>query len=652
MKIAGPTHDVLNKIMWTAYEAGKANRKAEFADFEANLDIVECRRTEKDVDWMSDVFIPEAPSIFLTEASTEAAQYFASRDFVDVYLEDGMDERAVLASKIAKKTINLALNNKDIHHYQKYMQAREINRLAGYVYALCWWDQEVKEIPAPPKRYVEAALDETGSPVVDETGNLVSTIREEPQTAQVVLVDRFNWMPLDPRNVFTDNRYTYTPQDENGIIIRTEKTLEELKRDAKKNQYINLDLLEPLKPPEETDTSHESYNQAEQYQKAKFDAQPFDVLSCYGRRWAVVTKRDRFGYPAVIEPGYEENGEPKKDAEWVLCRHEMAYKGSTKVTIRFQAEPLRDGLGRPYAPVLRGLCYIHATKKNGMSSAKYLREGQIALNDTFNLSNDRVRLATMPTVAINTYEAENNDELYFEPEHFIPLQDVNQMKEFKITDNIQGAMLQAGIIRNSMEQIESTYPTTMGDPGKGSVTATAIQGSDTRSNIRNSYKSLTFEYTFLLDFYWMILQMTWQFMHPNTIQANYSPEEAQAFNPVGDYTYQPVTSNIELESNKYKKIQNLDQNIGRLAGLLKVVPEFLQLIVMMEKDILDLNGAEYRKYEKVLDNLMKAKVRPEGGEEGGDQQFTPRSPGDMKPEMTQNQTGLPVGTTEQYARGM
>ena len=135
--------NILNNLFWDEYSTFGTNKKAEMADYEANLDIVACIRTEKDYDWLSNLFIPEAPSIFLTEDSQDATQYFASRDFVDVYLE-GTSEQDVLACKAAKKLINKMLNNKRIYHFHKYMQAVGIIRLAGYCYIMCWWDQKVE----------------------------------------------------------------------------------------------------------------------------------------------------------------------------------------------------------------------------------------------------------------------------------------------------------------------------------------------------------------------------------------------------------------------------------------------------------------------------------------------------------------------------
>src|SRR5574343_408014 len=79
------------------------------SDFEAVLDLLECKRTEKNYDWLSDTFFPKYPAIVLTESSQWANQYFGSRDFVDVYLEgDGPDDKTkcLLVKRLLNKTLN------------------------------------------------------------------------------------------------------------------------------------------------------------------------------------------------------------------------------------------------------------------------------------------------------------------------------------------------------------------------------------------------------------------------------------------------------------------------------------------------------------------------------------------------------------------
>jgi hypothetical protein len=646
-KTKAPTitqQDVLTDIMWNEYLTGQANKVKEIADFEANLTLIDGRRQERDYDWMSDIRIPEANAILLTQDAQDAAQYFESRDFVDVVLE-GFTPEEQLACKGAKKVINKMLNNRRVHHYLKYMQARGLNRHSGYVYALCWWDQKLETKVVGQKSYAVSHYDEAN-------GIMIPGIKTEDVTKDIIHYDHFNWMPIDPRNVFTDNKYTYSVQEEEFIDIASEKTYWQLKQDEDACNYINLDKVKELVPPGETDVSKRTYNKDEKYQKTK-KGKGFDVIERYGLMWAKVTERDDNDYPTKADPGYDFEGETLEGAEYIHVRATMVYKGSTKILIRFQPEPYRDGNGIPYVPICRGLCYVHPVKKVGQSSASNLRELQIGVDDTINMSNDRVKVGTFPTFVGSRAEEEDQDQIYMEPEHMILLNNPDQFKELKISSDISGALQQASMFVSSMQKVEAVYPPNLGDSGKAKTTATAFAGANMQGNQRSNYKSLTYENTLLTEFYWIILQMAWQFMKIQTAKEILDQAELMAFKPVGDYTYQPVTSSIEQEYSKNKKIQNYDQNIGRLSGMIKAFPGLIKLIMLMEKEILDLQGAEYRKFEDVLTEIMGAKPVPEdGGKEGGDQPVQPGQPKDMKAEPTSNQHGVQMGQQQKFVRGM
>ena len=620
--------------MWDEYTKSRSNQRESIDNFELMLDMVDCQRTQKDYDWMSDVYIPEANAIWITEASQDAVQYFSTRDYVEVFLERN-DPASFASCKAAKRLINAMLNNRRIHHFYKYMQSREINRLAGYVYAICWWDQstETKVIG----RTAVTRMDPATGTYFDDSQDI---------TDEAVHFDHFNWRPIDPRNVFTDNKYCYSAQDESFIIIRSESSLEELRANATANSYINLDQLEKLTTPGESDTSSESYNADERYAKTTAYS-AFDILERFGKQWAIIDERDDSGYPSSISPGLDAYGKPLPGAQLILVRQTIAYAGSSRVLIRFQPEPLRDAMGHPYMPIIRGVFYIHPTKKNGMSDGKYLNELQVAINDTANQSFDRVKLATMPTLKGNKYMCENNDSLYFEPEHIMMMEDPKQLEEFKIQSDITGALQQINMLIGIEQKVTATYPSTMGDPGKASVSATAVAGADMRANIRNSYRSLSGDYTFNNELYWMILQMAWQFMRPATANEIFTPEEVQAFNPVGDYTYQPVTSAIELESSKNQKISQYEQLIGRLIPLVQLDPRAMQLITMFISRIIDLRGDEFRTFQPLIDNLLSVPTQPQQQPGSANPGTAAGSPATA---YASNQNGVQVSPAELYAR--
>ena len=213
----------------------------------------------------------------------------------------------------------------------------------------------------------------------------------------------------------------------------------------------------------------------------------------------------------------DENGKPVKGAELLEVIVTFAVSDNSKTLIRYQVTPYLDFAGVPYMPLIRGICYIHPTNDAGMGDGKHVKELQIALDDTFNISNDRVMLATLPTLKVKRYEAEDNPEIYIEPGHKIPLEDPkNDLEELTISSDIGGAMSQMDMLIGKMQQVDAIQPPSMGQTGLASTSATAVAGADQGTDMRSNYKSLTFENTFLTELYWMILNMTWTFAHPDT----------------------------------------------------------------------------------------------------------------------------------------
>ena len=624
------------------YDTAKSNQGGDNADFEAVIDLLECKRTEKNYEWLSDVFFPKYPAMVLTESSQWANQYFASRDYVDVYLEgDGPDDQAKCA--LVKKLLNKVLNRRGLYHYQKYMRARTINSTAGVTYAVCGWDQVLQETVVGTRKVPD------GGSTILPTGIEIPTFRDEDVTEDQPLKDHFSYDVLDPRNVFTDNTYCYSIQDKEWIILRSEESYETLKMNEKSHGYINLDKVRDIldgKSISETDTSKETYNKEEQKQKVSEPVSRFgDVLTRYGKMWAVVNTRDEYGNPTGVEYGYDDLKERKENAEIVEGISTVFLHGSQSALIRFQAAPFIDSTGNPFRPIIRGLCYIHPTKDVGMSDGKYARESQVALNDTINISNDRVKLATMPVFVGDKYACEDNDDIYIEPEHIIPLEGgPDNMRELEIRSDISGAMQQAQMFISGMQEVMAVFPTTMGDVGQASTTATAVAGADTRSNLRSNYKALTFEYTFLTDLYWMILQTSYRFMHPMTALKLLGKEGVMLYDPSSDYTYQPVSSNIEQEHGKIRKMTILDQMMGRVANIPN--PKTPVLINKLMVKFFDLLGAEY---QDIKDSLLDEGPAGQQAAIGAVPQDTAAGP---PAGMASNQMGIEASSSEMMARGM
>ena len=559
-----------------------------------------------------------------------------------MYLEgDGPDDQAKCA--LVKKLLNKTLNRRGLYHYQKYMRARTINSTAGVTYAVCGWDQVLQETVVGTRKVPD------GGSAILPTGIEIPTFRDEDVTEDQPLKDHFSYDVLDPRNVFTDNTYCYSIQDKEWIILRSEESYETLKINEKSHGYINLDKVRDIldgKSISETDTSKETYNKEEQKQKVSEPVSRFgDVLTRYGKMWAVVNTRDEYGNPTGVEYGYDDLKERKENAEIVEGISTVFLHGSQSVLIRFQAAPFIDSTGNPFRPIIRGLCYIHPTKDVGMSDGKYARESQVALNDTINISNDRVKLATIPVFVGDKYACEDNDDIYIEPEHIIPLEGgPDKMRELEIRSDIGGAMQQAQMFISGMQEVMAVFPTTMGDVGQASTTATAVAGADARSNLRSNYKALTFEYTFLTDLYWMILQTSYRFMHPMTALKLLGKEGVMLYDPSSDYTYQPVSSNIEQEHGKIRKMTILDQMMGRVANIPN--PKTPMLINKLMVKFFDLLGAEY---QDIKDSLLDEGPAGQQAAIGAVPQDTAAGP---PAGMASNQMGIEASSSEMMARGM
>jgi len=617
-------------IIYNEFKTAKANKTTENQEFESVIDLLDSVRESKQYEWMSDIRIPEFISHVLTQASLDAEQYFQTRDFVEVYVEDESPE-AVASAEATKELLNRTLNQRHLYHYAKYMRAKIINNTAGRVYARCWWEQKTKK-------------EVIGYDLVESEGEFV----EKPVEETKVLIDRFNYDVIDPRNVFTDNKYCYSLQQKDWIFIRSEKTYEQLLTDQQEMGYINLDRVKELlkKSTAETTTSKETYNdgygvsQTKQTKEERPVNKYFDVVERYGKYWCVTVEKGEDGEPLVVKPGLDENGLPVEHAELFETIITFAVKDDKAVLIRFQKTPYIDMYGEPYRPLLRGLCYIHPTYDGGLGDGKYVKELQLAIDDTFNISNDRVMLATFPVLKTKRYEAEENPEIYIEPGHKIPLENPKEdLAELQIDSDIGGALNQMALLIKQMEKVDAIFPGTQGDvPGLASTTATAVAGAEQKSNTRANYKSMTFENTFLTDLYWMIQQMAWAFAKPETGE-KLMGQKVMDFNPELTYFYKPVSQAIESEQSKRNKIQMWSQLFGQVLNLQH--PDTVKILNYILSKMFTYMGDEFVSFGNTLLN-PEIPVTQQG-------QGVPPEKGQQ--EVPTNQTGLPQSALEVGARG-
>ena len=625
-------------VIDSEYETAKGNNISEVKEFEKIIDMIECKRTEKDYDWMSDIFLPEFPAISLTDASDWANQYFQTRDFVEVKLENANPEDKKKC-EAAKRIINKTLNNREIYHYHKYMRARHINSLFGQVYILCWWDKKVNNKFIGNKVIEEVGdTDVMGNPIVNPSVQQpIITKREVPQYEKQIVYDRFNYDVLDPRNVFTDSKYAYSVQHKEWVIVRSEKTYYDLYNNKKNNGYFNLEEVKSYLTDNKKTESSESIDTDYKQEADKTPLIHFDVLERYGK-FPVIVKSYENDYPKDIEPGFDENGNIKDNAIILETIITFASVEGKYVLIRFQPTPFIDSRGDTYKPLVRGWCYIHPTKDTGLSDGKYSSELQKAINDTFNMNNDRTKLSTLPTLKGKQLSLIDNDQVYFAPEHVIPLENPDDLQEFKISDNIEGGLSQIAMLRESLYKVTAKTPENQGNlPQDASLSATASSNASQRTSLRNNYKSLTIEYTYLLELYWIILQMTSEFMEKETAQKILMEYES-SFDPNPDYTYSPVTASIEVEQSKMRKLQLIDQFIGRLVNFPN--PKTPALLNYMITKAFELFGDEFPEFKQILLDESVDPSQMKGGQGGGNQVAN------LNGVPVSNQRGVPMSSGE------
>lgn len=629
---------VISQLVQGELTTAKTNQRADEAEFQSEVDLLDSVRTEKDYEWNSDIRIPEFVSQMHTQSAIDAGQYFTARDFVECFIQDPSQE-ALDSAAASKELINRTLNQRHLHHYQKFMRARNLTNLTGRCYIQCFWEKETRKIIKTRRKVVKLDVDIFGRKMTDPVNQIPATrTQEESYDVEEPYIDRWNYDVIDPRNVFMDNEYVYSLQDKKYFWVRTEKSLYDLMDDAERMGYFNLEILQGMKPPAETDTSRETYNKEKpQEQPAKPVNPNFDIYTRYGKYWCRVTKRNALNEPLEGEPGIDPATMlPYKDAEFIEMIQSYAEGNGMTVMIRFQPTPFRDVDRNTYRPVIRGLCYIHPTNDGGVGDGKHSRELQIAIDDTFNIAQDRVMLATLPTLKKKKYQDDDNASLFFAPDHVMEVTNIEDVKEFKIEDDVEGALRQIAMLVGKMQQLNALAPPALSQvPEDSSTTATAVAGAQAGTNSRTNYKSLTFENTALTEMYWMINQMSYAFASRETLE-KLMGEKFYDFRPGLDYWYKAVSQAIESEFSKQNKVKSWSNVLGLVAPMQH--PDTPNAVNYILKKIFEYLGDEFVNFQENLLNPNKpylgtgsASAGPSGGGPS-------------------NQAGLPQSTTEQATR--
>jgi len=138
----------------------------------------------------------------------------------------------------------------------------------------------------------------------------------------------------------------------------------------------------------------------------------------------------------------------------------------------------------------------------------------------------------------------------------------------------------------------------------------------------------------------MILQMSYRFMHPSTAEQILGHDGVALFDPNSDYTYQPVSSNIEQEYGKMKKLSLLDQAIGRLVNFPNPnTPKLLNKLLVMYFELLG------KEYQDIRDALLDENA---GMVSSGEPQK--QMGGSQRMDISSNQYMIPVSANEDMVR--
>ena len=345
----------------------------------------------------------------------------------------------------------------------------------------------------------------------------------------------------------------------------------------------------------ETDAANKTENKntaaGKKYERIiqKYDPD-INILERWGK-WPVVF--DENGMP---HSGIDDDGNMMEGAEIMETIITVANIKSGKVLIRFQPNTREHG-GYGFRPMVRMLCYVHPTKDRGIGDGKYGYGLQNAINDNFNMVNDRTNIATYPTIKKKKFALIDNDTLQFGPEHVMELENLDDIDMMNIPDAPQGAYNQGAILFQKLQQVHATFTTDMGGfPQRREAVTTTMMAAE-KSNTRNTLVNLTVEHTGLAEFYDMLLKISGMFMQPETLM-NILGELTYFFDPEVEYNFTPVSTAILTENSKENKIAMLDQLIGRLVNVPN--PRVFAIINMLMKEVFELMGKEYAQYGHAL----------------------------------------------------
>jgi len=575
-------------------------------NFEDYYSMLHCIREKKQNEWESDISLPEFTSRLLTQVGNFVGTYFQSRDYVETD-EDTADPKVLAEAKAAKSLLNTLLNDPNAHYFHKIVRLLMFTWPSGWGVIKGGYTQKVE-------RYV-ASEKITSVPVLNEMGDQLSTdggIYEDPYMQKPMMEENrepiYDFRILEDKpifdvypnqNVYFSPEYVYSLNDKEYVIFEDEAmSLDKLKSVAEYNGYFNLHLLEDLKDPLENQKSgKKTWNKNEDLNEVPNPPSPkFRILEFWQKYPIVIKEEGERGEILDFEIGIDKNGEQKPNAvlrECIITTAASTGLTENSLSMLIGFKPSRH----KKRPMTRFLCYIDGLNDAGFGDGELVRELQIAIDDNFNLSNFRTKLATTPAFKAKRFSL-TDSHIKIQPEEAIEVENMEDLQEFAIQDNIQGAMLQNNMLGSRMDIALATSPQTMGQSPNRAETATQAGIISGRAETRMGMKTTTLEMVGFTEFYDMLLTLCNDFMLPETLEKMVGPELARNYNPNKINLFRPVSQALETEESKNFKMRMIDQILGRVINFPN--PKTPMVVNYLMGQWLEAAGKNFKHYQKFM----------------------------------------------------
>jgi len=628
------------------YTTAKRNMSDTFSEADEYYDMIHCVREDLQFDDEPNIYLPEYLSRLLAEQGNFCAQYFGSRDYVDIYQESD-DPKDVAEAKASKDLLNTILNMPENHYFHKLQRLKMAVTPKGYGIVKGGYKQVIEKKFKGYDEKEQYTTNDDGDLLADDGELLYDTSWQvpgketlrEPIYEDVVVEDRPTFDVYPNKDVFFSPEYTYSLQDKKYVIFHSEKTLADMEADKEQMGYFNLNILKERY--EKYSNQHASNDDKE---NPKFTVSPtFQLKERWGELPFMVKRDEETDEIIDYKPGIDDEGEVKEGAEILEGIETGASFGQGEDTInhliRYQLSP------HSKRPLVRFLCYVDEEKDSGFGDGEGAVELQQAANDNFNLGLYRTMLATKPFFIGKKYRGLPSKVRVFS-EEVLEVEARDDIEELEISDDINGSIAQDQRLQNAMDRLTAYSSTTLGDQPDRRETATASSIVDQRASIRQGLKNLNMEFIGFTEFYNMLLTLCNDFMLPETLEKLIG-EKAYAYNPEREDRFKPVTQAIETEYSKNTKGQ-MWQNVLQVVGGLQN-PKTPQVVNYIIGQMLELIGGDFKVFKKYMfeedpQAIMQWNMIMGMGQSGG---VPPPAPQEQP---MQNQMGMQQGAPEQQAR--